>query len=490
MNRKMIFRILGNIIMFEGAIMLLPFLVSLIYKEHTAIYFIITAAVAIAIGYILANLKTENRHIYAKEGFIIVALSWVVVSLVGALPFYISGEIPNYIDAFFETVSGFTTTGSTILNDIEVLSRGMLFWRCFTHWIGGMGVLVFVLALIPKSEGQDMFLMKAEVPGPVVGKLVSKVHMTARILYGIYAFLTVIEIIFLLFGGMPLFDSIVHAFSTAGTGGYAIKNSSIAFYNSYYIDMVVTVFMLLFGINFNLYYLLLLKDFKQIFKSEELRWYILIIAVFTGIITVNTLGVYGNISESFRYSIFQVASIITTTGFATTDFGMWPTLSQILLLLLMVVGACAGSTGGGMKISRIMILIKSAKCSIKKMVSPRSVTTINVEGKSVDKQVLDFAYSYFVVYALIFFASVLLISFENLDILTTLTAPLTCLGNVGPGFGDLIGPVGNFSSLSSFSKIVLSFDMLAGRLELFPMILLFYSLKDCINVAREKVLKR
>ena len=233
MNRKMIFRILGNIIMFEGAIMLLPFLVSLIYKEHTAIYFIITAAVAIAIGYILANLKTENRHIYAKEGFIIVALSWVVVSLVGALPFYISGEIPNYIDAFFETVSGFTTTGSTILNDIEALSRGMLFWRCFTHWIGGMGVLVFVLALIPKSEGQDMFLMKAEVPGPVVGKLVSKVHMTARILYGIYAFLTVIEIIFLLFGGMPLFDSIVHAFSTAGTGGYAIKNSSIAFYNSY-----------------------------------------------------------------------------------------------------------------------------------------------------------------------------------------------------------------------------------------------------------------
>ena len=335
-----------------------------------------------------------------------------------------------------------------------------------------------------------MFLMKAEVPGPIVGKLVSKVHMTARILYGIYAFLTVIEIIFLLFGGMPLFDSIVHAFSTAGTGGYAIKNSSIAFYNSYYIDMVVTVFMLLFGINFNLYYLLLLKDFKQIFKSEELRWYILIIAVFTGIITVNTLDIYGNVSESFRYSIFQVTSIITTTGFATTDFGMWPTLSQILLLLLMVVGACAGSTGGGMKISRIMILVKSAKCSIKKMVSPRSVTTINVEGKSVDKQVLDFAYSYFVVYALIFFASVLLISFENLDILTTLTAPLTCLGNVGPGFGDLIGPVGNFSSLSSFSKIVLSFDMLAGRLELFPMILLFYSLKDCINVAREKVLKR
>lgn len=490
MNRKMIFRILGNIITFEGIIMLLPFLVSLIYKEHTAMYFIVTAVVTMIIGYTLSHIKTKNKHIYAKEGFIIVALGWVVVSVIGAIPFYISGEIPHYVDAFFETVSGFTTTGSTILNNIEGLSKGMLFWRAFTHWIGGMGVLVFVLAFLPKSEGQDMFLMRAEVPGPVVGKLVSKIHMTARILYGIYTFLTLLEVIFLLFGGMPLFDSIVHSFSTAGTGGYSIKNSSIAFYDSYYIDMVISVFMLLFGINFNLYYLLLLKDFKQVLKSEELRWYILIVAVFTGIITINTLGVYGNIAESFRYSIFQVASIITTTGFATADYGLWPTLSQILLLLLMVTGACAGSTSGGMKISRIMILVKSTKCSIKKMVSPRSVSTIKVEGKPIDKQVLDFAYSYFVVYILIFFASVLLISFENLDILTTLTAPLSCLGNVGPGFGDLIGPVGNFSSLSSFSKIVLSFDMLAGRLELFPMILLCCSVKDCINMAYKKVSKR
>ncbi|MGM9536605.1 MAG: TrkH family potassium uptake protein [Intestinibacter sp.] len=490
MNRRMILRTLGNILVFEGIIMLLPLLVSLIYKEHKAMYFLITIVVALAIGAFLSNLKTNDKRIYAKEGFIIVALSWIVVSLVGALPFYMSGEIPSYIDAFFETVSGFTTTGSSILNDIESLSKGMLFWRCFTHWIGGMGVLVFVLAFLPQSEGQNMFLMKAEVPGPVVGKLVSKVKMTARILYAIYAVLTLLEIVFLLLGKMPLYDSIVHAFSTAGTGGYSIKNSSIAYYDSYYIHMVISVFMLLFGVNFNLYYLLLLKDFKQILKSEELKCYLLIVLVFTSIITVNTLGIYGNVAESFRYSLFQVASIITTTGFATADFNLWPSLSKVLILLLMVIGACAGSTGGGMKISRVMILIKSAKSSIKKMISPRSVTTIKIEGKSVDKQVLDFSYSYFVVYALILLGSMLLISFENLDMVTIITAPLTCLGNVGPGLGEIIGPVGNFSSLSNFSKLILSFDMLAGRLELFPMIMLCYSFKEWISASKSKILKR
>lgn len=489
MNRRMILKTLGNILTFEGIIMALPLLVSLIYKENTAIYFIITIVIALIIGIFLSNLKTDDKRIYAKEGFIIVALSWIVVSLVGAIPFYISGEIPSYVDAFFETVSGFTTTGSSILNDIESLSKGMLFWRCFTHWIGGMGVLVFVLAFLPQSEGQNMFLMKAEVPGPVVGKLVSKVKMTARILYAIYAVLTVLEILFLLAGRMPLYDSIVHAFSTAGTGGYSIKNTSIAYYDSYYIDMVITIFMLLFGVNFNLYYLLLLKDFKQILKSEELKWYGLIIVCFTAIITINTLGIYGNVAQSFRYSFFQVATIITTTGFVTTDFNLWPALSQVLILLLMVIGACAGSTGGGMKISRVMILIKSAKSSIKKMISPRSVTTIKVEGKIVDKQVLDFSYSYFVVYAIILLGSMVLISFENLDIVTIVTAPLTCLGNVGPGLGEIVGPVGNFSSLSNFSKLVLSFDMLAGRLELFPMIMLCYSFKECF-VSNIKNLKR
>lgn len=486
MNKKMILKIIGNILMFEGIIMILPMIVSLIYKEYTAIYFLITIVITLLIGYFFKNLKTDNKHIYAKEGYIIVALSWIFVSLIGALPFYLSGEIPNFIDAFFETVSGFTTTGSSILNDIESLSKGMLFWRCFTHWIGGMGVLVFVLAFLPKSEGQNMFLMKAEVPGPVVGKLVSKVKMTARILYAIYAALTVLEIVFLLIGDMPLYDSIVHAFSTAGTGGYSIKNSSIAYYDSYYIDMVISVFMLLFGVNFNLYYLLLLKDFKQILKSEELKCYILIIVCFTVIITINTLGVYENVAESFRYSLFQVATIITTTGFITADFNLWPALSQVLILLLMIIGACAGSTGGGMKISRVMMLIKSARASIKKMVSHRSVTTIKMEGKVVDKQVLDSAYSYFVVYAFILFISMLLISIENLDMITIITAPLTCLGNVGPGLGEIVGPVGNFSSLSNFSKLVLSFDMLAGRLELFPMIMLCYSFKECLSISKIK----
>ena len=490
MNRRMILRTLGNILVFEGIILVLPLLVSLIYKENKAIYFLITIVIALAIGGALSKLKTKDKHIYAKEGFIVVALSWIIVSLIGALPFYISGEIPNYVDAFFETVSGFTTTGSSILNNIEGLSKGMLFWRCFTHWIGGMGVLVFVLAFLPQSEGQNMFLMKAEVPGPVVGKLVSKVKMTARILYAIYAALTLLEIVFLLIGDMPLYDSIVHAFSTAGTGGYSIKNSSIAYYDSYYIDIVITIFMLLFGVNFNLYYLLLLKDIKQILKSEELKCYILIVFTFTAIITINTLGVYGSVVESFRYSFFQVATIITTTGFITTDFNLWPALSQILLLLLMVIGACAGSTGGGMKISRVMILIKSAKSSIKKMISPRSVTTIKMEGKVVDKQVLDFSYSYFVVYALILLGSMLLLSFENLDMVTIITAPLTCLGNVGPGFGEVVGPVGNFSSLSNFSKIILSFDMLAGRLELFPMIMLCYSFKEYLVASKAKIFKR
>ena len=490
MNRRMILRTLGNILVFEGIILVLPLLVSLIYKENKAIYFLITIVIALAIGGALSKLKTKDKRIYAKEGFIIVALSWIVVSLIGALPFYISREIPSFIDAFFETVSGFTTTGSSILNDIESLSKGMLFWRCFTHWIGGMGVLVFVLAFLPQSEGQNMFLMKAEVSGPVVGKLVSKVKMTARILYAIYAALTLLEIVFLLIGDMPLYDSIVHAFSTAGTGGYSIKNSSIAYYDSYYIDIVITIFMLLFGVNFNLYYLLLLKDIKQILKSEELKCYILIVFTFTAIITINTLGVYGSVVESFRYSFFQVATIITTTGFITTDFNLWPALSQILLLLLMVIGACAGSTGGGMKISRVMILIKSAKSSIKKMISPRSVTTIKMEGKVVDKQVLDFSYSYFVVYALILLGSMLLLSFENLDMVTIITAPLTCLGNVGPGFGEVVGPVGNFSSLSNFSKIILSFDMLAGRLELFPMIMLCYSFKEYLVASKAKIFKR
>ena len=408
------------------------------------------------------------------------------MSFIGALPFYFSGEIPCFVDAFFETVSGFTTTGATILNDIEVLSKSMLFWRGFTHWVGGMGVLVFVLAFLPQSEGQNMFLMRAEVPGPVVGKLVSKVKMTARILYAIYTVMTLVEIIFLVIGGMPLYDSILHAFSTAGTGGLSIKNASIAYYDSYYIDIVIAVFMFLFGINFNLYYLLLLKNFKQVLKSEELKWYIIIVFGFTAIISINTLGIYDNIWESFRYSFFQVVSIITTTGFVTADYNLWPSLSQMLIFLLMIVGSCAGSTAGGMKVSRVIILVKAVVSNIKKISISRRINTIKFEGKSVDKQLLDFVYSYLVLYVIILAISTILISFENLDLVTTITAPLAALGNVGPGFGEIIGPVGNFSSLSSFSKLVLCFDMLAGRLELFPIIMLCYNFKKFISISIQK----
>ena len=486
MNRRMVLKTLGNILIFEALILVLPLLVSIVYREHMEIYFLLTIAISYGVGHLLSNIKTQNKHIYAKEGFIIVALSWIVVSFIGALPFYFSGEIPCFVDAFFETVSGFTTTGATILNDIEVLSKSMLFWRGFTHWVGGMGVLVFVLAFLPQSEGQNMFLMRAEVPGPVVGKLVSKVKMTARILYAIYTVMTLVEIIFLVIGGMPLYYSILHAFSTAGTGGLSIKNASIAYYDSYYIDIVIAVFMFLFGINFNLYYLLLLKNFKQVLKSEELKWYIIIVFGFTAIISINTLGIYDNIWESFRYSFFQVVSIITTTGFVTADYNLWPSLSQMLIFLLMIVGSCAGSTAGGMKVSRVIILVKAVVSNIKKISISRRINTIKFEGKSVDKQLLDFVYSYLVLYVIILAISTILISFENLDLVTTITAPLAALGNVGPGFGEIIGPVGNFSSLSSFSKLVLCFDMLAGRLELFPIIMLCYNFKKFIAISIQK----
>lgn len=478
MNKKMIFKTLGNILIVEGIILIFPLLVSLIYKENTTVEFIITILTALGMGISLSCIKAENKHIYAKEGFIIVALSWIVVSLIGTLPFYLSGEITRFVDAFFETVSGFTTTGASILNDVESLSKGMLFWRGFTHWIGGMGVLIFVLAFLPQSEGQDVYIMKAELPGPVVGKLVSKVKMNARILYAIYAVLTLSQIIFLLIGGMPLFDSIVHTFSIAGTGGFSTKNISIAYYDSYYIDMVISIFMFLFGVNFNLYYLLLLKDFKSVLKSEELKWYTIIVLGFTAIITINTLDIHGSVLESFRYSFFQVVSIITTTGFMTDNYNLWPTLSQILILFLMIVGSCAGSTSGGIKISRAIILIKSTIASMKKMISHRSISTLKFDNKDIDKQVLEFAYSYLIIYVMILLGSILLISFENLDLITTTTAALASLGNVGPGLGDIIGPVGNFSSLSDLSKLVLCFDMLAGRLELFPIIMLIYSIKD------------
>lgn len=472
MNRRMIIYTLGKMVKIEGFLLILPFIVSCIYQETTGIYFLGCAVLAYFIGYLLSNRKPKNVIIYAKEGFMIVALAWLVFSLIGALPLFIAGEIPSYIDAFFEIVSGFTTTGSTILKDIEALTYASLFWRSFSHWIGGMGILVFVVAFLSDAPGTTMHILKAEMPGPVVGKLVSKVHVTAKLLYKMYAVITIAEAVFLMAGGMPLYDSILAAFSTAGTGGFAIKNASIAAYDSAYIDGVITVFMLLFGINFNLVYLVCIKRFKDAFHSEELHWYLGIVAVATILITINVASLYPTFLKAFRYAVFQVASVITTTGFITADFQKWPVFSQTILVLLMFVGACAGSTGGGIKVSRIVILMKRGFSGLKQLVHPRSVNTTKFEGQAVENSTINVMHTYLILYAVIFVVSMLIVVMQNIDFTSGFTAVATCLNNVGPGL-NVVGPIENFSSLSDLSKLVLSFDMLAGRLEIFPMLMLF-----------------
>ena len=393
-------------------------------------------------------------------------------SIFGALPFYISGEIPSYVDAFFETVSGFTTTGSTILTDISALSKGMNFWRCLTHWIGGMGVLVFVLVIVSLEDKNSMHLMRAEGPGPETDKLVPKARDTAKILYGMYLVLTILQVIFLLAGGMNLYDSIIHSFSTAGTGGFNNRNNSVAFYDSAYIDGVITVFMILFGINFNMYYLLLLKKVKDVFKNEEVRAYLGIILGSTLMITVNILSIYKTPLKAFRYAVFQVASVITTTGFATADYNLWPEFSKCILLGIMVIGACAGSTGGGMKVSRILIGLKSVKRELNRMLHPKSVSIVKVNGKKVKEETLQGVYVYFTAYIAIFIISVLLISLNNFDFATTFSGVLTTMNNVGPGIAA-VGPIENFSAFSDFSKMVFCLDMRIGRLEIFPFLMLF-----------------
>lgn len=399
-------------------------------------------------------------------------MSWILISIFGALPFCLTGEIPSFIDAFFEMVSGFTTTGSSILSDVEALSHASLFWRSFSHWLGGMGILVFVIAFVPISSGRSLHILRAEVPGPVVGKLVSKIRLTARILYIIYAVLTLVETVLLLFGGMPLFDSLLNSFGTAGTGGFAIKNASIAAYDSVYVDTVITIFMILFGINFNLIYFVIIGKFKEVFKSEELRYYFLIIIGATILITINILPMYESIFSALRYSSFTVGSIITTTGFVTADYGKWPMFSQMIIIILMFVGACSGSTGGGMKVSRIFIYLKNAKKELKHLLHPHSIQTVEFEKQPIDDHVIANIHSYLVLYLVIFALSLLILTIFNLDFKSAFSAVATCLNNVGPGF-DVVGPVSNFSSLSDVSKLVLSFDMLAGRLEIFPILLLF-----------------
>ncbi len=458
--------------MVEALLMLLPMIVSMIYKDNIEYAFLIVIGLLLATGLIMSAPKIENRKIYAREGFIIVSLSWVLMSVFGALPFVISGAIPSFADAFFETVSGFTTTGATILNEIESLPKGILFWRSFTHWIGGMGVIVFVLAVLPRKDMQSMHILRAEVPGPTVGKLVSKTMVTARILYIIYTVLTVAEIVALLCCDMPLFDSIVNAFSTAGTGGFSVKNTSIAAYNNLGAEIIITVFMALFGVNFNLFYLLLMKQFKRVFKSEELWTYIIVIVVAIAIITVNIIPVVNSVGTALRQAGFQVVSIITTTGFITADFETWPMLSQVILIGLMLLGACAGSTGGGLKVGRAMILVKTAFRDMRRAINPNRVKAIKLDGAVLEKETVNTTSTYFVIYMFIIFISTLLVALDNFDFTSTLTAVITCINNVGPGLNSA-GPIESFSAFSNFSKLLLSADMLIGRLEIFPIIILF-----------------
>ena len=472
MNYPMILYILGSILKAEALLMCLPAAVALIYGEGDLQSFLLTIALAGIGGVTLTLKKPGNTVIYAREGFVVTALSWILMSMVGALPFFFSGQIPHYIDAVFETVSGFTTTGSSILTDVEAMTHGLLFWRSFTHWVGGMGVLVFVMAVLPLSGARNLHIMRAESPGPVVGKLVPRIRNTAMILYGIYTAMTVVLILLLLLGGMPLFDSMVHAFGTAGTGGFGIWADSIAHYDSVYIDIVLSVGMIAFGINFNLYYLLLQGRVKSVLQSDELRWYLGIITGATLLIAWNILPQMGNIWQSLRYSLFQVSSIITTTGFATTDFNLWPELSRCILLVLMLFGACAGSTGGGIKTSRLVIMFRSARKEIGHLLHPRSVRSLRFEGKPLEEDTIRNVFIYFFIMIILIIASTLVVSLDDFDFDTTFSAVMTCINNVGPGLG-VVGPMGSFAPLSYLSKVVLILDMLLGRLEIFPILMLF-----------------
>ena len=467
----MVLRTLGYVLGAESALLLLPLLVAALYREDPVPFLIPLLALGVC-ALALCRIRVKEKTIYAREGFLIVSLSWILVSLAGAVPFVLGGAIPSYVDAVFETVSGFTTTGASILTDVESLPRGLLFWRSFTHWIGGMGVLVFIMAVLPLANDRSMHVMRAEVPGPAVGKMVPRARDTAMWLYGIYLGLTLLEVVFLLAGGMPLFDSLVNTFGTAGTGGFAIKNASIGFYNSAYVDGVITVFMLLFGINFNLYFLLLMRDFKQVLKSEELRVYLGVALTAMLLIALNILPQYGGFGVAFRYSAFQVSSIMTTTGFATADYTLWPTFSQTILFLLMILGACGGSTGGGLKVSRAIILVKSLGREVVRLVHPRAVSTVRLDGKRVEAQTVRDVGVFFIAYMFIIAVMTLLISLDGFGFATTFSAVTACMGNIGPGLGA-VGPMGNFADFSLASKLLLSLNMLLGRLEIFPLVLFF-----------------
>lgn len=476
MNGKMILYMLGKIAQLEAVIMLPSLICSVIYKEDkVVIAFAVTILLCLGIGLMFSIIgKPRDKVIFAKEGFVIVALTWIIMSALGALPFVISGEIPEFVDAFFEIVSGFTTTGASILTNVEALSKGLLFWRSFTHWVGGVGVLVLVMAILVSDSGRTMHILRAEMPGPTVGKLLPRVKNTAKTLYLIYIFLSALQVAFLLFGGMSLYESLIHMFGTAGTGGFGIKADSIAGYSPY-LQWVITIFMIIFGVNFNLYYFILAKRFKPVLKSEELWVYLSIFFVSSSVITVNifnNLKGMTSVSESIRHAAFQTASIMTTTGYATTDFNLWPTLSKTILLLLMFIGACAGSTAGGLKVSRVIMIFKSIKANLKHALHSRSVETVKFEGKTLDRETVSGVNGYLCIYVFCFAVIVIILGFDVFDFETNFSAAAACFNNIGPGLG-FVGPTGNYAEYSVLSKLTLSAAMLLGRLEIFPMLLLF-----------------
>jgi trk system potassium uptake protein TrkH len=470
MNFRMVFYLLGWILNMEAVFMALPCVTALVYGEKSGFYFLITAIIVAIIGVLLTIKKPVNRTLHAREGFAIVSLGWILMSIVGAMPFFVSGEIPGFEDALFETISGFTTTGASILTNVDGLSKCMLMWRSFSHWIGGMGVLVFMLAILPMVGGQSMHILRAESPGPIVSKIVPKMRDSAALLYIIYIVMTIVEILLLVVTKMPVFDAITLSFGTAGTGGFAVRSNGMADYTAVH-HTIITVFMILFGVNFNVYFLMIARKPKDILKNEEVRWYfIVIVAAILGI-TLSIHGMFDNWLEAFRHAAFQVASIITTTGYATVDFNLWPMFAKLVLVFLMFIGACAGSTGGGIKVSRILISAKAVKKELYRLIHPRNVKVLKLDGKKVEHETMRSINVFLFAYAIVFVTSLFMVSLDNFEFSGTFTAVAATLNNIGPGLGQ-VGPMSNFSEFSVLSKCVLMFDMLAGRLEIFPMLLL------------------
>ncbi len=472
MNFSLIFNLIGQVLKYECLLMALPLGLSLFYRDGDTKFFVITMLLLAAASFSLTRLKTKNRHMHVRDGFLTVSLAWVFLSFFGALPYEFSGYFASFIDCIFESISGFTTTGATILTDIEILPRGILFWRSFTHWIGGMGVLVFMLAIMPSINPGAVQLLKAESPGPNPGKFMPKIKDTAKIMYSIYFLLTMIQVLLLMMSGMPFFDSMIHAMGSAGTGGFSNMNLSVGAYNNVTAEVIITVFMILFGVNFNLYFYLLNRDVKAFFKNEELRLYLAIIGVSTALITINLMVANKNdFLFSLRHSSFQVASIITTTGYSTVNFDSWPSLSKMILMSLMFVGACAGSTGGAIKVTRIQILFKAVRREIEKILHPDVVRTVKLEGKNVEEKAIRGISLFIFLYCVVIIFASILVCLDNMDLITSVTAVISTIGNVGPGL-EIVGPLGNYSVFSPLSKLVLSFCMLAGRLELFPLLVL------------------